>query len=120
METLLSGIFLAFISAITFVAYKHPKSYPVLQLFLLIGVIALLSGAFIWDLASEKAFVALVPHIPKENLRKAYDAWHEATVLNGPMFFGVVALAGYILILRSLPWLLSEDDEVDDKDKPKD
>jgi hypothetical protein len=46
----IGGIAVAAISAVTFVAYRHPKAYVKLQLSLILAMLVVACGVMIWDL----------------------------------------------------------------------
>jgi hypothetical protein len=106
-ETIASALILAFISAVTFVAYKHPKSYHRLYLYLAVVALALVGAATIWNASNSRALLAVPMDTP------GYDAIRERIdALAAPLWTPLVAFAliAYLIFLSFLPNFLEHDD----------
>lgn len=74
VETIVSGLFLAAISGLSFVAYKHPAAFGklfvpiVIILFTIVGVIV------IWDFSLSRAFTHFLPYFERDKLDLASEA----------------------------------------------
>jgi hypothetical protein len=108
--TAVGSLALAALSAVTFVAYKHPNAYVVLygKLSLIVGI--LFFGAFAWDMSNIAATQAI------QNSKLPFDKMLDArTVVEGAaispwwilVFF---AVNGWLYFLSTFPkWLLDKE-----------
>ena len=106
MDKLVPGLFVAAISGITFIAYKHPTGYQ--RLFWLLGIIfgiASVAG-IIWDTSSAATAFALRPFIPPANRAAALAALDNPIERTWAIWSGLTFL--YLLFLLGLPRLLRE------------
>ncbi len=116
ITTLVTSLAVAFITGLTFLAYKHPIAFKRLYW----PVCFLITSAFlavsIWNSAIATVLSALKDFIPVANLPDATLKAHE---LDFPAWHSLVFFASviYIVFLLWLPNLLTDDS---DKEKPKD
>jgi protein-S-isoprenylcysteine O-methyltransferase Ste14 len=102
VETVISGIVVAALSGLGFLAYKHPRAYKKLYWPLSIISLALFLGAIVWDKSNSTAHVAALPYIPREMLAEADKAITDKT------FFGESQHPVYIgigMVSVHLPWV---------------
>ncbi len=111
---LVGGIALAALSAVTFVAYKHPKAYVKLYLILITIVGVGMVGISVWGISNVAALNSLLgitlPNDKSEEIRAAIEG-------ASPPFWWIgvgLMIIGYLWLLTTLPnWLL-------DPEPPKD
>lgn len=113
MEKLVIGVILAGLSAITFLAYKHPKAYanyfyPWKEFLFSLVVIG------IWNFSNIKSYEILSPYFVPE---KASEA--DETAKSIRLGWGFIMLFGgsfaYLTLLRLLPFALKEDKPIEKK-----
>jgi hypothetical protein len=108
LDKVLPTLFVAAISALTFVAYKHPRAYQRIYLGISVSFIALFLGALAWHLASYLTFDALIPFIDANKLQEAKVVGN--SYLISPWVFAAGgASVLYLSFLTWLPILLGED-----------
>ncbi len=114
-SAVISSLIVAFVTGITFLAYKHPIAFkrlyfPIFGVLLLIGV-----GFGAWNSAISITLAALKDFIPPEQFQAATLKAHalDAPTWYSWAFMGMVA---YLVFLLWLPNII-EDEK---KDKPKD
>jgi hypothetical protein len=109
METLLSGLILAAVSGLTFLAYQHPNGYARLQWPLRICMFLLLAVGGAWDTAAERTMSLLAPMLAPGQFGPARAALSEVKILAGWTFTGIAALYLYSEILGFLPQILGRE-----------
>lgn len=110
MDKLIPGILIAALSAITFLAYKHPRAYSRLYLVVVVGGSLILMGLALWDAALVSAHKGLLRYIPAENLAAAKAARDQMFVQSDWIVFGSAAVFCYLVFLHwVLPWLLGDE-----------
>ena len=110
LKTVVSGLAVAAVGAVTFVAYRHPSAYLKLNVGISTIVSAMVLGAMIWNLSNQTA---------RSEVAKARDLV-EAKSTPGWWIIVGVALMGYLVFLRSFPaWLLPEKPPERDDKPPK-
>ncbi len=101
-ENLVIGLILAFVSGITFVAYKHPELYEKVFASKLIGVsVFILAWGISYDSGASSAFQAISPSINPDKLDAALKTL-EAAKFSTDLFQGALGLLVYSLFLS---WL---------------
>lgn len=120
LKTVVSGLAVAAVGAVTFVAYRHPSAYLKLNVGISTIVSAMVLGAMIWNLSNQTASFAISePMLPWSEVAKARDLV-EAKSTPGWWIIVGVALMGYLVFLRSFPaWLLPEKPPERDDKPPK-
>jgi hypothetical protein len=105
MESLFVSLTVAAVSALGFLAYKHPKAYNVLALCLMVVLTLLFAGTGIWNIAIGRAYLALYDAIPSTNQE---NARHIVAAAKTPSTwtYVIVGFIFYIQLLRGLPSLL--------------
>ena len=111
----ISGLIVAFITGITFLAYKHPVAFkrlyfPVFVVLLLVGV-----GFGAWNAAISATLAALKNFIQTEQFQAATLKAH---TLDSPLWYSwaFMGMVAYLVFLLWLPNII-EDEK---KNKPKD
>ncbi len=113
MGKLVAGVALAAISAVTIVAYKHPKAYIKLWVALTISLSAGIVGIGVWDISNIAASNTLLNiDLPSNKLTEAMTTIKSAMPPAWWVWI-LIAINGYLVVLATLPqWLL-------DPEKPK-
>lgn len=106
LDKLLPGLALALISALTFVAYKHPNGYARLLWPIRIIIPALFFGFVIWDNATSRAYIRLMGLIEPSKLEAAKITTENAQYISGYITLGYIAVLAYLEFLIFLPDLL--------------
>ena len=115
MDGLIGGLILAAISALTFLAYKHPKGYSRLHTILNFSAMLFfiaLSGWYYGVIYGVSAVKAFIPAAANADAAAALKAAQPL-----PYWFPWVGLATvvYLFALTFLPRLLAEDDKPHDE-----
>jgi hypothetical protein len=109
MDKLVPGIVLAALSALTFVAYRHPDGYQRLMRPIRYVVPVLFTAALVWDISSMRTLSNLYSFIDASKLNEAKAAADNTQMLNwyilGAYFAGML----YLEFLSFLPEILSEE-----------
>lgn len=103
IEELVVGGALMAVSALTFIAYRHPRIYQALlfdKLYLGTLVVFLLLGA--WNISHGVTLAAVEKFIPAADLDKAEAAAEQYAVSFYVAFFSLLGAAAYLLLLS---WL---------------
>jgi len=119
MDKLISGIAVAALSGLTFLAYKHHSAFRILGNALIAATTIGLIGAAVWDMGAMHAFVIDLKFIDANRLQEAQHASQDARLLNWPIFAAYAAACGYVMFLFYLPQLLGEQNPPDKQGKPK-
>jgi hypothetical protein len=101
---------IAAISALAFIAYKHPRAYPRLALILIIVVALCTCSGLIWELSIENAESALVRSglIPHDKVTQMHDTL-SAFLLPQWVPNSATGAILYFCFLLSFPlWLLEK------------
>jgi hypothetical protein len=116
VETVISGIVVAAVSGLGFLAYKHSRAYKKLYWPLSIISLALFLGAIVWDKSNSTAHVTALPYIPREMLAEADKAITDKTFFGGPkhpVYIGIgMCLIFYLTFLYYLPLLFDDNKPV--------
>ena len=114
-SAVISGLIVALVTGITFLAYKHPIAFkrlyfPIFGVLLLVGI-----GFGAWNAAISFTLIALKDIIPPEQFQAATLKAHalDAPTWYSWAFMGMVA---YLMFLLWLPNIIEDEN----KDKPKD
>lgn len=116
ITTLLSSLIIAFLSGLTFLAYKHSIAFKRLYWPICFLVTCVFLAFLVWNSAINAVLSALKDFIPTAQLQAATLKAHE---LDFPAWHPLAFLASiiYIVFLLWLPNLLADDSG---KEKPKD
>ena len=109
MDKLIQGIALATLSALTFVAYKHPEGYQRLAKPIRWVVPAVFIAAVIWDVSSMRTMGNLYQFIDGAKLNDAKAAAENTQFLNRYIFGAYLAAVLYLEFLAFLPQFLGEE-----------
>ena len=105
MESLVVSLIVAAVSALGFLAYKHPKAYNVLALGLMVVLVLLFAGTGLWNIAVSRAYLALYDVIPSANQETARQIVAAAKTPS-TWTYVIVGFIFYTQLLRGLPSLL--------------
>lgn len=135
VETIISALVVAAISGITFLAYRHPKSYPTIYIALLVTSFFVLTFVFSWNMSNSNSRSAISAVLlqsdenekPIDSVTRLENLSLESDlrdVLNREKFqdwvwIVIIGFMAYIGLLKSLPLLIGEDDD-DQEKQPKD
>lgn len=116
IATIVTSLAVAFITGVTFLAYKHPKAFKRLYWPLCFLITCAFLATSVWNSAISAVLSTLKDFIPASHLQTAMQKAHE---LDLPAWYLLVFFASiiYIVFLLWLPNLLAEDS---DKEKTKD
>lgn len=107
MDKLISGLMLAALSGLTFLAYNHPTSYAILYKYLTGILVLLYIGLVIWDGGVRTTHMRLLPLIESEKFDNADDVISGITPkwwVHAAFWFAFI----YTAFLVYLPTLLAE------------
>ena len=111
MQSFIVGLMLAGVSAISFVAFKHPHGYARLFPFLIGGVTAVFLGITVWHIAIEALWGDLSLFVDESRLREAHEAKAQFSL---PFAWSAIAYIGVTVFLwvnLKLPPFLENTDE---------
>lgn len=113
LENILSGIILASITGITYVAYKHPKGYRRISSKLTALIFLVFVGGSIWNAAVAKTFHVVYEFIDRAKLSEARLAQTSIEIHYAWFFTSLIGCLLYLLFLGLLPVILDlkEDEE---------
>ena len=120
LDKLASGIVLAAISALTFLAYKHPSAYKPVCILVTVIMTCALVGSMLWDMSAGATYVRLLPLVRPDQIDAATAVTDKAKILNGFHFFLYAVIGGYLNFLWFLPQLLHEKKPVQPQNEEKD
>jgi hypothetical protein len=113
METIISGLILATVSGLTFVAYKHPPGYKKIQAVILPVLSISIVGVSIWNLAVGETARALNDFIDASNGLEALAAQRAVELPFGWLFMAFTGCYLYSLFLSNLHQILGSDNDDD-------
>ena len=107
METLVSGIALAIISGLTFLAYKHPNAYRKMHTPLVAALCLVTIGGMIWFSAVSYTFETMMEFTP---LDKFEEASQKIDSIRPPMWgvWASLVIFFFLAFLSSLPDILGK------------
>src|SRR5690349_3293182 len=112
MDKILPGLILAAISALTYVAYKHPDGYGRLHKVGRVIFPTLFVGALIWDISASRAFSALYEMFIDRQAARA--------IIDGRELLSLYVVLAYMGLMLYLEFLAFLPDILADKEPPKD
>lgn len=109
MENMIGALVVATATGIAFIAYRHPKTYNRVLVWLLLSTLAFaFFVAFVWDLAASQTYVLLLPLIPMDKMDEASARLESIHALRGWTAIGGGAAVFFLLMLRLIEYLLPE------------
>jgi hypothetical protein len=108
MDKVIPALFVAAISSLTFIAYKHPNAYRKLQLPLVVSGFIIILAVSSWDWGGDFTFQALIKYIEVDKLKEA-AAIADSYKVSPWWMTAIATLNIYFLALSYLPRLLDED-----------
>lgn len=118
LETLITGLALAAVSSITYVAYKHPSAYRKLYQPLTWLSLTILSVIGIWTFGAQSAYTQLIPLIEASKFHQMEEALSRITYRWWVVFAVCVGANLFLLLLSYLPKLLEKELEEEKKESP--
>src|SRR5437879_6489866 len=106
LDKFITGLALAAIGAVTWVAYKHPEGYKRLYWPLLITLWITYTCLNLWDVSSAHTYAALLNFIPREKAAEAQKIVAELVVLKTWLHVVYWFLIGYTVFLSYLHEIL--------------
>jgi len=120
MEKLITGIVLAALSGLTFLAYRHPRAYISVAVpihgVMFLGWVA----GMAWDIGNLHGFHLAESYV--DNFQKSHDArmaLESTKLLTGPILLCLVGVWTYMTFLFFLPRILGEDSPPNEQSDPK-
>lgn len=113
--TLVSGLILAAVTAIAYVAYKHPSGYNRALTYLLAILLFGFVTTTMWDIGRMSAHSDLREFIPIEHSSAARKKMDSGKPLGGWYVLIYLGAVVYLYLLSLLPTLLGEQDEENKK-----
>lgn len=116
IESLASGLIIAAITGLTFLAYKYPHAYKEISLPSLIFKFGLILSiaSLLWNYSISITFSKLSPYIKENEFIAAQENINKINIPNSILLIGIaVFLAAwlYFVFLSILPWLIKKKEE---------
>jgi hypothetical protein len=108
MEAIVTGLVLASVSGLTFLAYKHPIAYRKLYFALRFPFLMMFFGVVLWDISAMRALSTLLPLVVPEQAKQAHDAVGSQQLMNFWRFLFFMFAMAYLEFLQWFPELLQE------------
>lgn len=112
-ETVISGLILAAISGVTFLAYKHHSGYMKIYYFIHYGALLLMLLGFVWNAGVDITWVELSEFIVRDNTIDAIQARDDIKISYIWLVAGGLGVVLYAFFLGHLPWILGKADDSD-------
>lgn len=109
IETILSGLILAGVSGITFIAYKHHSGYTKIYPIIHYGALLVLIVGTAWNYAVDYTWIELHDFIKTESGSAALQAREELKIHFGWLLSGTLGVVLYAYFLGHLPKILGGD-----------
>ena len=110
MQSLIVGLLLALVSAISVIAFRHPNGYARLFPYLIVAVSGMFVCVTIWHLAVEMTWDRVAPHIGAETHRAAKDGKNTLAVPYEWLAVAYLAGMAFLWINLKLPPFLKHTD----------
>jgi hypothetical protein len=109
LETLITGLALAAVSCVTYLAYKHPSAYRKIYwpLTTLICVILLVNS--IWTFGVQSAYTQLTPLIEVSKFPQMDEAMNRIMYRFWVVLAACTGATWYLVLLKYLPKLLEQE-----------
>ena len=111
MQSLIVGLLLAGVSAISFVAFKYPNGYARLFPYMMGVATALFLGVTVWQVAVEASWTSVNVFLASESLSDAQTAKDRLSVPYLPTVFAYLGVAAFLWINLRLPAFLAHTDD---------
>ena len=111
MQSFIVGLMLAGVSAISFVAFKHPHGYARLFPYLVGGVTAVFLGITVWHVAIEVLWGDLSLFVDETRLREASEAKAHFSVPFAWSAIAYIGISAFLWVNLKLPPFLENTDE---------
>lgn len=115
MEGLLSGLVFAAISALTYLAYKHPKPFQWFAPKLLWVITAAWLLPHIWQYGRLSGARAVIDFVPLDERFAAMQSVEDSVFTSWIWITGYAAFGIYMIFLMTLPAWLHEEEPIDPK-----
>jgi hypothetical protein len=112
LDKVLPALFIAAISALTFLAYKHPKGYQKISLAINVTYGVAVTSALTWHLGSYFTYEAIIPFLEASKIQEAKAVANSYLIPSWILFVGC-ATSAYMTFLLFLPKLLGDDKPID-------
>ena len=111
-----SGLIIASVTGLTYLAYKHPAAYERIFLWIIAAMTLFLIAAFIWDTSRSQAYIDMLPFISSgkdfesasESRNAARKAMDDGQILDATIFILYFGFNLYLLFLAILPVILGK------------
>lgn len=111
MESLLQALFLAAITGITIVAYKHPQGYGRLYPFIAGLLLLIMISMVSWEIGNNNIYSKLYSLIPAGKRQEADAMLESAKIPNWYSIPMITALFFYFALLQFLPYIIKKEPE---------
>ena len=111
MQSLIVGLLLAGVSAISFVAFKYPNGYARLFPYMMGVVTALFLGVTVWQAAVEASWTSANVFLARESQSDAQTAKDRLSVPYLSAVFAYLGAAAFLWINLRLPAFLEHTDD---------
>ncbi len=111
MQSFIVGLLLAGVSAITFVAFKHPNGYARLFPYLIGLATALFVGITIWQIAVDIVWANMNGLLRPESLAEANSAKNSLSLPYLWIALSYASVAAFLWVNLKLPAFLKQTDE---------
>jgi hypothetical protein len=119
MDKLASGVALAALSALTFLAYKHYSAFRILGCIVLGALLLGQAVALAYDIGAMHGFLNTLKFVDAGRMQEAKIASDEAKLITLPIFAAWTAACVYVGFLFYLPQLLGDQKPPNQQEKPK-
>ncbi|MBT8099019.1 MAG: hypothetical protein KJO82_04685 [Gammaproteobacteria bacterium] len=113
MQSLIVGLLLAGVSAISLVAFRYQNGYAKLFPYLIVGVSVLFIGAIIWHVAIETMWDRLRDYLVADFLEQATVAKNQLSLSFAWSAIGYLGILAFLWVNLRLPPFLNRMDNED-------
>jgi hypothetical protein len=111
METFITAAFLAVLTGLAWLAYKHPAGYSRIDPWLTGGSLVLFALVGTWDTAFNEAHRLLIPYLDLTKQAQIERALDTERIPLLWLLLGWAACCAYLAVLRYLPQLTGSTDK---------
>lgn len=116
MNEIITSLVVLSVSAVSFIAYRHPEIYEkVLFKKLLITAVAIYVAITIWRISSDAAFITLLPFVDKDKIDLANKALEEKQLPFGITSLVFLGIQAYLFVLSYMADHFKKEKEVSPK-----
>jgi hypothetical protein len=108
MDKFISGLVLAGLSGLTWIAYNHSGVYIYFAVPILAVISLIFFGTTLWEIGVNSTHSRLMKFIKSDEREKSSEAVDGLLIINHWTFIGYFALSGYIVFLYFLPRILGQ------------